>query len=162
MREKSRLMAAAAFALVLIFAWGAWRPTTAQMVTKEIQLTEKLLDGYLAAQPKMAAAQEAEFESIAKAHGFASLDEYDTVEANILLVFDGIDDPKSKAFSEPPVQIKRKIDEINSDKSIAEADRKKALAELNEALKSARPIQFPANVELVRRYYDRLNAVLQQ
>jgi len=162
MRENSRLMAAAALALALIVAWGASRPITAQTVTKEVQLTEKHLEGYIAAQPKMAAAQEAEFESIAKAHGFASLDEFDTVEANILLIFDGIDDPKSKTFAEPPVQIKRKIDEIGRDKSIGEADKKKALTELNEALKSARPVQFPGNIELVRRYYDRLSAVLQQ
>jgi hypothetical protein len=34
------------------------------------------------------------------------------------------------------------------------------LEELREALKSAQPIQFPSNVELVRRYYDKIDAAL--
>lgn len=45
------------------------------MVTKEVQLTEKHVEGFIAAQKKMAAAKEAEFEAIAKAHGFANLGE---------------------------------------------------------------------------------------
>ena len=35
------------------------------------------------------------------------------------------------------------------------------LEELNEALKSAQPIHNPDNVELVKRYYDKIDAVLQ-
>jgi hypothetical protein len=107
-----------------------------------------------------AAKSDAEFEQIAKASGFASLDDYDDVEANILMVFDGID-PKTKAFSEPPVVIKRRIEEIAADKDVPEEERKQALGELNEALKTAKPIQFPANIELVKKYYDQLEAALQ-
>ena len=36
------------------------------------------------------------------------------------------------------------------------ADKRRALAELNEALKMAQPIQFPSNIELVKKYYDKL------
>ena len=34
------------------------------------------------------------------------------------------------------------------------------LEELNEALKSAQPIQFPGNIELVKKHYDKIDAAL--
>jgi hypothetical protein len=34
------------------------------------------------------------------------------------------------------------------------------LDELNDALKSALPIQFPNNIELVRKHYDRIDEAL--
>jgi len=34
------------------------------------------------------------------------------------------------------------------------------LEELNEALKSVQPIQFPGNIDLVRKYYDKIDAAL--
>ena len=34
------------------------------------------------------------------------------------------------------------------------------LEELNEALKSAQPFQFPGNIELVKKYYDKIDAGL--
>src|SRR5262245_58347750 len=125
MREMFRPMAAAVLAFALICAWGALRPTTAQTATKQFQLTEKQVEGFIAAQKKMSGANEAEYESIAKAHGFASLEELDAVEANILLVLEGLD-PETKTFAEPPVQIKRRIDEVAKDRSISDADRKQA------------------------------------
>jgi hypothetical protein len=70
-------------------------------------------------------------------------------------------DPQTHAFVEPPVLIKRRIDEVTVDKSISEAERKNLLQELNESLKSAQPIQFPENVELVKKYYDKLQAALE-
>jgi len=161
MPEVFRLLGAAAVAVALISALGTLDPASAQAVTKQVKLTEKQVEGFIAAQKKMAAAKvDAEFESIAKQHGFASLDELDDVEANILLVMDGID-PQSKAFAEPPVQIKRRIEEIKADKSMPETEMKQVLDELNEALKNAQPIQFPANIELVRKYYDKIQAALQ-
>jgi hypothetical protein len=159
-RRIFRLTAAAALALAFVGAWGALRPADAQMITKQVQLTEKQVESFIAAQKQMAEAKEAEYEQIAKAHGFASLTDLDTVEANILLVLDGLD-PETKAYAEPPVQIKRQIEEVAGDKSISENERKQTLEQLNEALKTARPLQFPGNVELVKRYYDRIMAVLQ-
>lgn len=161
MLETFRHLAAAAVAVAFTLAFGALHPATAQTPVKQIQLTEKQVEAFIAAQEKMATAKaDAELESIAKAHGFASLDELDAVEANILLVMDGLD-PQSKAFAEPPVQIKQRIEAVASEKSMPEADRKQALAELNEALKSAQPIQFRSNIDLVKKHYDRLRAALQ-
>jgi hypothetical protein len=170
MREIVRLLAAGALAAALLLALGSPMgvplgtsgPAHAQAAaTKQIQLTQKQVEGFIAVQKKMATAKgEAEFEAIAKEHGFASLDEHDDVEANILLVMDGID-PKSKAFSEPPVMIKRHIDELSADKQMPEAEKKQALQELNEALKVAKPIQFPSNIELVKKYYEQIQAALE-
>jgi hypothetical protein len=162
MRELFRYLGAVVVALALLNAAGGLEPASAQQTTtKQIKLTAKHIEGFIAAQKKMAAAKgEAEFESIAKAHGFAGLEEHDDVEINILLVMDGID-PKTKAFTEPPIQLKRRIEEVKGDKSIPDDEKKKALAELTDALKNAKPIQFPGNIELVKKYYDQLQAVLE-
>ena len=76
------------------------------------------------------------------------------------MVMAGID-PQTKAFTEPKVAIKKEIEEVTADKSIPEKEKKQMLDELNEALKSAQPIQFPSNIELVTKYYDKIDAVLQ-
>jgi hypothetical protein len=142
-------------------ALGGPEPATAQVPTKQIALSEKQVERFIAAQRKMAAAKaEDEFEAIAKEYGFTGIEEHDDVEANILLLLEGFD-PRSRTFLEPPVQIKRLIEETKADRSLPEDERKQVVGELTEALKSAKPIQYPANVELVRKYYDKLQAVLQ-
>jgi hypothetical protein len=161
MRGICRLLAA------IVVVGGAWQtlggpgPATAQVATKQMALTEKQVEGFIAVQGKMSAAKtEDELQAIAKEYGFASLEEHDDVEANILLLLEGIN-PQSRAFLEPPVQIKRRIEETMADRSLPEDARKRALQELTETLKSAQPIQFPANVALVQKYYDKLQAALQ-
>jgi hypothetical protein len=89
-----------------------------------------------------------------------SLHVYDDVAANISMVLAGID-PQTKAFLEPPAAIKKEIEQVTADKSITENDKKQMLAELNEALKSAVPIQNASNVELVKKYLDKIEAALQ-
>jgi hypothetical protein len=161
MRAIFRWLGAIAAAVALVQVSATLGPASAQGPMKQIQLTEKQVEGFIAAQTKMATAKaEAEFEAIAKAHGFSTLDELDDVEANILLLMESID-PQSRAFSEPPIQIKRRIEVAKADKSIPDADRKQILEDLNEALKHAQPIQFPANIELVKKYYDRIQAALE-
>ena len=97
---------------------------------------------------------------IAKKFGFKDFNEYDDVASNIALVMAGID-PQTKAFTDPPTAIKREIEEITADKSMPEKERKQALDELAEAMKMAQPIQFPGNIEIVKKYYDRLEPLLQ-
>jgi hypothetical protein len=169
MRDTSRLLGAIAVAAVLLHAPGgleraeAQAPTHTQTQppTKQIKLTERQVEGFIAAQKRMVAARaEAELEAIAKEHGFAGLDEIDDVEANIVLLMSAID-PGTRAFSEPPILIKRRIDEVTADTSMPEAERKQVLQELTVALRSARSIQFPDNVELVKKYYDRLQTALE-
>jgi hypothetical protein len=103
---------------------------------------------------------QAELESIAKKYGFKDFNEYDDVAANISMVMAGID-PQSKAFTEPQVAIQKEIEEVKGDKSIPEKEKKQMLDELSEALKSAKPIANPGNIELVKKYFDKIDAVLQ-
>jgi hypothetical protein len=142
---------------------------------KQIKLTEKQIEGFIAAQKDMAAVTEqmqggngdkpdpkvqAELENVAKKHGFASFVEYDEVAANISMVMAGID-PQTKAFTDPKVAIQKEIDEVTADTSIPDKEKKQMLEELNEALKSAQPIENPGNIELVKKYYEKIDAVLQ-
>ena len=162
----------AAAAAVAFAHFGA--AAMAQAV-KQIKLSEAQIEGFIAAQKDMAAVTEkmqgeasdkpdpkvqAELESVAKKHGFASFAEYDEVAANISMVMAGID-PQSRTFTDPKVAIQKEIDEVTSDKSIPDKEKKQMLEELNEALKTAQPIQNPGNIELVKKYYDKIDAVLQ-
>jgi hypothetical protein len=70
-------------------------------------------------------------------------------------------DPETRRFTQPDDAIRREIAELQADKSLPADERKQALDELNEALKSAQPIRNPANIELVKKYYDKIEAVLQ-
>ena len=125
MRGICRLLGAIVVAGGVWQALGGLELATAQVATKQIALTEKQVERFIAAQRKMSAAKaEDEFEAIAREYGFAGIDEHDDVEANILLLMEGID-PQSRAFLEPPVQIKRRIEETNG-RQVAAGGREEA------------------------------------
>lgn len=171
MQQMLRLMIAALVAVALAPLSG---PALAQGAVKQIPLTDKHIEGFINAQKDMAQVAEkmqgnsdkpdpkvqAELESISKKHGFASFQEYDDVAANISMVMAGID-PQSRDFTEPKVAIQKEIDEVKGDTTIPEKEKKQMLEELAEALKSAQPIQHPANIELVKKYWEKIDAVLQ-
>jgi hypothetical protein len=91
---------------------------------------------------------EAQAAALAKKNGFASVAEYDDVSTNIMMIMSGID-PQIKKFTEPPELIKHEIAALKADKSVSEAEKKEGLAELEAALKIAKPIQFKENIALV-------------
>ena len=171
MQQMFRLMIAAIVAVAVTHFAGA---AMAQNAVKQIKLTDKQIEGFIAAQKDMSSVAEkmqsnadkpdpkiqAELESIAKKHGFASFEEYDDVAANISMIMAGID-PQTKAFTEPQIAIKKEIEEVQADKSIPEKEKKQMLEELGEALKSAQPIANPGNIELVKKYYEKIDAMLQ-
>jgi hypothetical protein len=161
LRVLGAIAVAAAMMQPLANSAQAQAQAEAAVPTKQIKLTEKQVQGFISAQKKMASAQvEAEAEAIAKENGFAGLDEIDDVEANILLIMGSID-PQTRVFSEPPILITRRIDEVTADAAMSEADKKQVLKELADALKVAKPIQFTENVELVKKYYDSIRAALE-
>jgi hypothetical protein len=139
----------------------------AQSQSKQIKLSEKQVLGYIASVAEMAKLDqsanpdepdpqlEAQAAAVAKKNGFASLAEYDEVVYNIYLIYDGID-PATKKFTEPPDRIRQEIAALKADKTISEAEKKQELEELEAALKTAKPIQFRENIELVLKYYDKL------
>ena len=119
----------------------------------------KLYDGADADRPdpKM----EAQAGAIAKKSGFASLAEYEDVSMNIAMIMYGID-PQTKKFTEPPVQIKKEIAALKGDKSIPESEKREDLAQLEAALKDAKPVQFKENIALVLKYFDQLVPFMQE
>ncbi len=145
---------------------------TAQEV-KQIKLTEKHIQGLMAASKDMAKLYdganpdkpdpkvEAQAEAVAKKNGFASLDEYDDVSMNITMIVSGID-PQTKKFTEPPELIKKEIAALKADKSVPEAEKREGLAQLEAALKNAKPIQFKGNIALVLKYFDKLAPLMQE
>jgi hypothetical protein len=148
------------------------RASTAQEV-KQIKLTEKLIQNFMAAYEDMAKLYdgadsdkpdpkvEAQAAALAKKNGFTSLAQYDDVSTNITMIMSGID-PQTKKFTEPPEQIKNEIAALKADKSVPEAEKKEGLAQLEAALKMARPIQFKENIALVLKYFDQLVPIMQE
>ena len=67
-------------------------------------------------------------------------------------------DPQTKKYVGDEIVIKAQIKEIQADKKMAPNDKKEALTQLNDALKSITPLQFPANIPLVAKNYDKLSA----
>ena len=145
---------------------------TAQEV-KQIKLTEKHIQGFMAAYKDMAKLYdgadpdkpdpkvEAQAEAVAKKNGLASLDEYDDVLFNISMIMSGID-PQTKKFTEPPEQIKREIAALKANKSIPDADKEEDLAQLEAELKNTKPVQFKENIALVLKYFDKLAPLMQE
>lgn len=136
---------------------------------KQMALTEKQIQGVLAAQKDMDAITEklpndaqpdqkvmAQLEAAAKKHGFAGYDEYNNVMENIALVLGGFD-PATKKYIGSDAVIKEQIAQVEADKKMSADDKKQALADLNTALKAPGPaIQNKGNIDLVGKYYDQL------
>lgn len=150
-------------------------PPNAQGDFKQVKLTGKLVESFIAAQQEISAYAEknqatasdkpdpkvqADLDAISKKHGFADFAEFDDVAFNISLVMGGLD-PQSGKFTDPVTALKQEIEDVKKDKSIAEKDRKQMLEELNEALKNTPPLQYPENVEVVRKYREEIEKVLQ-
>ena len=135
----------ALFSALLVFALFDSEAASAQEV-KQIKLTEKHIQGFMAASKDMASLYdganpdkpdpkiEAQAEAVAKRNGFASLAEYDDVATNISMIMSGID-PQTKKFTEPPEQIRKQIVALKADKSVPEGEKKDDLEELEAALK---------------------------
>ena len=143
---------------------------TAQDV-KQIKLTEKHIQGFIAADEEMAKIYganvdnsdpkvKAQAEAVAKKNGFESLAEYDDVSTNIAIIMSHIH-PQTKKFTEPPEQVREEIAALKADKSVPDAEKKEGLAELEAALKGAKPIQFKENIALVLKNFDRLLPLMQ-
>ncbi|MBR0818813.1 hypothetical protein [Bradyrhizobium liaoningense] len=140
---------------------------------KQIALTDKQLDGVLAAQKDMDAITEklpentapdqkviGQLDGVAKKNGFAGYDDYNNVVDNISLVLGGFD-PATKKYVGTEAVIKAQIAQIQADKKMPAKDKKEALDELNEALKTPAPqVENKANIELIGKYYDKLVAAL--
>jgi hypothetical protein len=157
-----------------LLALSLFHPSVAAaQEVKQIKLTEKHMQGFIAVSEHMGQLYdganpdrpdpklEAQAEALVKKNGFASLAEYDDVSVNIAMIISGIDQ-QTKKFTEPPDQIKKEIVSIKTNKSIPEAQKREDLAQLEAALKDAKPIQFKENVAMVLKYFDQLPPLKQE
>jgi hypothetical protein len=136
---------------------------------KQMALTDKQIDGVLAAQKDIDAITQklppnappsqkaiAQLDVVAKKNGFASYDAYNDVVDNITLVLSGID-PTTKKYVGYDAATKAQIAEVQANKQMSAKDKTDALAELNESLKSPPPpVENKGNIDLVVKNYDKL------
>ena len=136
---------------------------------KQMALTDKQIDGVLAAQKDMDAITQklppnappspkavAQLDAVAKKNGVASYDQYNDVVENITLVLSGFD-PVSKKYVGFEAATKAQIAQVQANKQMSAKDKKDALAELNESLKSPPPaVENKGNIDLVGKNYDKL------
>src|SRR5262249_31495514 len=101
----------------------------------------------------------AELDAATKNNGFKDFNDYDEGDGNITMEMTGIG-ANANGFIEPADAIKKVIGDVNGDKTVPAQEKKQMLEELNDALKAAQPIQFPGNIELVKKYYDKIDAAL--
>lgn len=150
-------------------------PADAQM--KQIALTDKQIEGVLAAQKDMNALDDklpddpsvkpdpkvtAQLEAIARKNGFASYAEYNSVLDNISLVLGGFD-PATKKYVGADTVLKQQIAAVQADTKMPSKDKKQALDEMNAALKMPAPvIENKGNIDLVAKYYDKLADMLSE
>ena len=154
-------------------AQAAPPPQQEQPQVKQMALTEKQIESVLAAQKDVDAITDkipenakpdpkidAQLDAVAKKNGFASYSEYNSVVDNISLVLGGFD-PATKKYVGTETVMKAQIAQIQADKKMPAKDKKAALADLNDALKSPPPaIENKGNIDLVAKYYDKLAAAL--
>ena len=140
---------------------------------KQIALTDKQIEQVLAGQKDIDAITDkipdnakpdpkvdAQLDAAAKKAGFASYDEYNTVVDNISLVLGGFD-PATKKYVGAEAVMKAQLAQIQADKKMSAKDKKEAVADINEALKSPPPaVENKGNIDLVGKYYDKLAAAL--
>src|SRR4051812_2630071 len=140
---------------------------------RQMALTEKQIEGVLAAAKEIDAITDripqnakpdpkidAQLDAVAKKNGFAGYSEYNGVVDNISLVLGGFD-PATKKYVGTETVMKAQIAQIQADKKMPAKDKKAALADLNDALKSPPPaIENKGNIDLVAKYYDKLAAAL--
>ena len=149
----------------------AQAPPPADAPMKQIALTEKQIEGVLAAQKDMDALDDklpdnpnvkpdpkvlAQLESISKKYGFADYAEYNAVMDNISLVLGGFD-PATKKYIGAEGVLKQQIAAVQADTKMPAKEKKQALDEMNAALKMPAPvIENKGNIDLVAKYYDKL------
>ena len=144
---------------------------------KQIALTEKQIEGVLAAQKDMDALEDklpdnpnakpdsktaAELEAISKKSGFASYAEYNNVMDNISLVLAGFD-PATKKYIGAEAVLKQQIATVQANTKMPAKEKKQTLNDMNAALKTSAPaIENKGNIDLVGKYYDKLIGALSE
>ena len=173
--RRSFLILAGAVAALPIWATRVGAEPAADQAPPQMALTAKHIEQYIAGfkeinplMDKLDAAGDKPdpklmqtIEAAVKKHGFRDFDEYETVAVSIVAVLDGTD-PQTKQYSDPAASIKQAIAEVQKDKSMSPADRRKAIQELTAELREVQPVRHKENIPLVIKYLDQLMALAPQ
>lgn len=142
---------------------------------RQIPLTPALVDQFIAAKKEVDGVLDAlpdgvdqpdpatlaKLDVAAKKYKFDDYKQYDATENNIGIVMAGVD-PATKQYIGPEAVIKKQIAEVQGDKQIPAKDRKDTVDQLTAALATIPKLQYPANVEVVTKNFDRLNEAMPQ
>ncbi len=140
---------------------------------KQIELTDKMVTSFIAAQKDFAplagklaeggdspdAALTKELEDIAKKHGFASFAEFEDVGANITLILDGLD-RSSGTYTDPVEKMKKELEDIKGDATIPAEDKKLAVDDLTQEIAAAQPLQHKGNIDVVKKHISEIEALI--
>ena len=149
--------------------------TPAAGEVKQIPLTPALIEQFVAAKKDIDTVLEkmpdgtdepdpgtmSKLDAVAKKYKFAGYKDYDAVENNIGIVMAGID-PDAKRYIGVDAVIKKQVADIQADKQISAKDKKDTIDQLNATLPTIPKLQFPGNVDVVVKNYDRLNEAMPQ
>lgn len=149
--------------------------TPAAGEVKQIALTPALIEQFVAAKKDIDTVLEkmpdgtdepdpgtmSKLDVVAKKFKFASYRDYDAVENNIGIVMAGID-PDAKRYIGVDAVIKKQVADIQADKQISAKDKKDTIDQLNATLPAIPKLQYPGNVDVVVKNYDRLNEAMPQ
>src|ERR1700730_5201522 len=129
----------------------------AQIAATQIKLTEKHVEGFIAAQKEMSALFEkiqsaafsgqvntkyqAELEAVTKKNGFKNFAEYEAVAANISMVMAAMD-PQTGVFTDPRTAIKKEIENANADKTIPDREKRLCLRSSMRRSNRRSPLSF--------------------
>ncbi len=143
---------------------------------KQVPLTQKQVDGVIAAQKEIRAIEskvpdkdadkddpktDAAVAAAVKKNGFSSVEDFANTSFSIGMVLAGVD-PQTKQYVGIDAVTKKQMSEIQADTTMSAKDKKDALDELGAASKqtpTVKPIE--GNIALVAKNYDALNAALQ-
>lgn len=140
---------------------------------KQIELTDKMVTSFIAAQKdyepltkklveagdKVDATLTKELNAVAKKHGFADFEDFEDVGANITLVLDGYDRESGK-FTDPKTLMQQELEEIKADDSIPADEKKAIIADQEELIATVPPLKHPGNVDIVKKHLDEIEALL--
>lgn len=157
----------------LALAVGGAAGAVAQDDFKQIELTDKMVTSFIAAQKdyepltkklmdagdKIDASLTKELDAVAKKHGFADFADFEDVGANITLVLDGYDSETGK-FTDPKTLMQQELEEIKADDSIPANEKKAIIADQEELIATVPPLKHPGNVDVVKKHIDAIEALL--
>ena len=147
----------------------------ASLAPAQVTLTAKQIDSFISANKDISVIEaklpsdgkpspklQADLDGAAKKFGFSNYEDYSNVGAAISMVIEGVD-PETKKFVGPAAVLNKQIASVQADKTMPAKDKKAALEELDDALKSAgsdKPL--PGNIDIVVQNFDKLSALMGQ